>query len=149
MISINTYIIEKLRIDKDVNLDKDTLLIKVLKDFTKSDLTPEFIDYVNNWKKKNNIARYYFVTFKGKRAYNKLSPEIIKKIDVTSCTKDNEWTAVLPEAWNGGHDPDYWLYEDLPGFIVCGNKECMMIDYDNANEQDIKLIIKKKEDWMK
>ena len=149
MISINTYIIEKLRIDKDVNLDKDTLLIKVLKDFTKSDLTPEFIDYVNNWKKKNNVNRYYFVTFKGKRAYNKLSPEIIKKIDVTSCTKDNEWTAVLPEAWNGGHDPDYWLYEDLPGFIVCGNKECMMIDYDNANEQDIKLIIKKKEDWMK
>lgn len=149
MKKLNTYILEKLVIDKDVNLDNNHLLIKVLKDFTKSDLTPEFIKFVNDWVKKNNINRYYFVTFKGKRAYNKLSPEIIEKIDVTACTKDDEWNECLPEAWNGGHDPDYWVYEDLPDFIVCGNKECMMIVYDNGNGADIKLIVKKKEDWMK
>ena len=149
MKKLNTYILEKLVIDKDVNLDNNHLLIKVLKDFTKSDLTPEFIKFVNDWVKKNNINRYYFVIFKGKRAYNKLSPEIIEKIDVTACTKDDEWNECLPEAWNGGHDPDYWVYEDLPDFIVCGNKECMMIVYDNGNGADIKLIVKKKEDWMK
>lgn len=161
MKSLNNYIIEKYKLSKNtLNLnykepaDPNDFSLDVILDFLKEDATTQLIDYIKKWQKENNIDKVWYYTYKGKKAYDRLSGQIRNYYIIEKITSDYTWDNALPSAWNGGHDPNLWVYNEIvddkllsgKGIMVFGNKNCILIRYERVNKGDFEgeLLIHKK-----
>lgn len=161
MKSLNNYIVEKYKLSKKtLNLnykeptDPHDFSLDVILDFLKDDATIQLIDYIKKWQKENNIDKVWYYTYKGKRAYDRLSGQIRNYYIIEKVVLDYVWDNLLPDSWNGGHDPNLWVYNEIvddkllsgKGIMVFGNKNCILIRYEWVNKGDFdgELFIRKK-----
>ena len=149
MKNLNEYILEKYRVNKSTlskqylkPKDKNAFSLDVIKDFLKEDVTESVLNYIEKWAKDNEITFVYYYIFKGKKAYNRFSDEIKGFYNIETKYTDQQWDNTLPSAWNGGHDPDMWIYNEEvedkalsdKRIMVFGNKECILIRYEGLRD---------------